>query len=192
MFSLANLLPPEQVEEVGPSPAMANWSEQTLLANDPVQIGILTMEDAKTLFQLYMDEMSTVNALLDPTVHTHGTSAQLPFRRDSKLISGLHRRLCSGQIEVPILCNIERYFEIPQRYNFRSRWHSEEAAVAGICILQESGVSASTGGSWKHRNQPRSHSRLDDLDIPQRSRRRESLSQSVQSKEHVSQTALQS
>lgn len=71
MFSLANLLPPEQVEEVGPSPAMANWSEQTLLANDPVQIGILTMEDAKTLFQLYMDEMSTVNALLDPTVHTH-------------------------------------------------------------------------------------------------------------------------
>ena len=85
MFSLANLLPPEQVEEVGPSPAMANWSEQTLLANDPVQIGILTMEDAKTLFQLYMDEMSTVNALLDPTVHTHGTSAQLPFRQDSKL-----------------------------------------------------------------------------------------------------------
>ena len=88
MFSLTALVPSEQVEEVGPGPAMANWSEQTLLANDPIQIGVLSLEDAKTLFQLYMEEMSTMNALLDPVIHTHGT---LPLsshgsRRNSRLM----------------------------------------------------------------------------------------------------------
>lgn len=72
MFALNKLVPSEQVEEVGPGSTMTNWSEATLRNNDPIQIGVLSLEDAKTLFQLYMDEMSTLNALLDPTIHTHG------------------------------------------------------------------------------------------------------------------------
>ena len=72
MFSLASLMPSEQVEEIGPGPSLVHINEMSLLTVDPIQAGILSLDDAKTLFRLYMDEMSVMNSLLDPEVHTHG------------------------------------------------------------------------------------------------------------------------
>lgn len=47
------------------------YSHEYLLATDPIQAGVINHEDASTLFKLYMDEMSVLNCLLDPTIHTH-------------------------------------------------------------------------------------------------------------------------
>lgn len=87
LFSLKSIMKPEDVEEIGPplpssasasvnatsgSSASGNdLSHEALLATDPIQAGVISLEDARTLFKLYMDEMSVLNCLLDPTIHTH-------------------------------------------------------------------------------------------------------------------------
>jgi len=97
LFSLKNIMKPEDVEEVGTiissssDPTSGNndsasgpgrrnssgssknkvYSHEFLLATDPIQANIISQEDASTLFKLYMDEMSVLNCLLDPTIHTH-------------------------------------------------------------------------------------------------------------------------
>lgn len=83
LFSLKSIMKAEDVEEIGIPPnstssaaaaaaAAANeLSHDALLAIDPIQAGVITLEDARTLFKLYMDEMSVLNCLLDPTIHTH-------------------------------------------------------------------------------------------------------------------------
>lgn len=93
LFSLKNIMKPEDVEEIAEHSSSSNtvdtqigggdvnrmsgkpknktYSHEFLLANDPLQAGIISQEDATTLFKLYMDEMSVMNCLLDPTIHTH-------------------------------------------------------------------------------------------------------------------------
>lgn len=92
LFSLKSIMKPEDVEEIGgpstssTSSSMPNngengdngagkrnkvYSHEYLLATDPIQAKVINIEDAETLFKLYMDEMSVLNCLLDPTIHTH-------------------------------------------------------------------------------------------------------------------------
>jgi hypothetical protein len=102
LFSLRNIMKPEDVEEFACAPSSdANnghnrsesngnsgtssgnklYSHEYLLATDPIQANIINQEDAHTLFKLYMDEMSVLNSLLDPTIHTHDF-----VRRKSKFL----------------------------------------------------------------------------------------------------------
>jgi hypothetical protein len=59
-------------EGIGPGTQSLHQKEQDLLSQDPIEAGVLSVEDARTLFKLYMDEMSVMNCLLDKRVHTHG------------------------------------------------------------------------------------------------------------------------
>lgn len=52
MFTLRSLLNAEDVEEVGAGSDMAHPSEHSLLTNDPIDAGILSLDDAHTLFKL--------------------------------------------------------------------------------------------------------------------------------------------
>jgi len=58
--------------ELNPSTFRHPNTEEEFLRHDPVDAGVLSIEDAHTLFRLYMDEMVIMNCLLDPSVHTHG------------------------------------------------------------------------------------------------------------------------
>jgi hypothetical protein len=72
LFSLKAIMRPEDVEEIASSgQSTTQYSHESLLATDPIQAGVISIEDARTLFKLYMDEMSVLNSLLDPTIHTH-------------------------------------------------------------------------------------------------------------------------
>lgn len=71
LFSLKSIMNAEDVEELGPGSGARHVDHATLLATDPIEAGVLSHDDAKILFKLYMDEMSVLNSLLDPTIHTH-------------------------------------------------------------------------------------------------------------------------
>ena len=120
MFSLASLMPSEQVEEIGPGPSLVHINEVSLLTVDPIQAGILSLEDAKTLFKLYMDEMSVMNSLLDPEVHTHGRCCRALFCAPMPpLTCRYSARLCPCQIQVPLYGHPERHLALSQLDDLR-------------------------------------------------------------------------
>lgn len=63
---------PEEVEELPPGISdPTQHSEYSYLAHDPVSVGIVTLEESRALFQLYMDEINPMHMLFDPSLHTH-------------------------------------------------------------------------------------------------------------------------
>lgn len=120
MFSLTSLMPSEQVEEIGPGPSLVHINEMSLLTVDPIQAGILSLQDAKTLFKLYMDEMSVMNSLLDPEVHTHGEcSYTLSMLQVAPLRRHCSARLCPCQVQVPLHGHLERHIALSQLDDLR-------------------------------------------------------------------------
>lgn len=61
--------PPSSHGAVLPPPPAANGHGH---AGDPVSLGYVTLDDARILFDLFVNNFNTAMAVIDPVVHTHG------------------------------------------------------------------------------------------------------------------------
>ena len=72
LFTLTTLSTSDDTEEIRPGTAVTRTDDPALLREDAISAGVISSNDATALYTLYMEELGSVNCILDPGVHTNG------------------------------------------------------------------------------------------------------------------------